>query len=73
MEILILLGNIHSIISLTLIMKALILLRDIYSIISLTDNGSFDLTEGYLQYRQPDSDNESFDLTEGYLQYHQHD
>jgi hypothetical protein len=54
-------------------MKALILLRDIYSIISLTDNESFDLTEGYLQYHQPDSDNESFDLTEGYLQYHQPD
>ena len=50
-------------------MKALILLRDIYSIISLTDNENFDLTEGYLQYHQPDSDNESFDLTEGYLQY----
>ena len=44
----------YSIISLTLIMKALILLRDIYSIISLTDNESFDLTEGYLQYHQPD-------------------
>jgi hypothetical protein len=54
-------------------MKALILLRDIYSIISLTDNESFDLTERYLQYHQPDSDNESFDLTEGYLQYHQPD
>jgi hypothetical protein len=39
----------------------------------MTDNESFDLTEGYLQYHQPDSDNESFDLTEGYLQYHQHD
>ena len=54
-------------------MKALILLRDIYSIISLTDNKSFDLTEGYLEYHQPDSDNESFDLTEGLLQYHQPD
>jgi hypothetical protein len=54
-------------------MKALILVRDIYSIISLTDNESFDLTKGYLQYHQPDSDNESFDLTERYLQYHQPD
>ena len=56
-------------------MKVLILLRDIYSIISLTDNESFDLilTEGYLQYHQPDSDNESFDLTKGYLQYRQPD
>ena len=35
-------------------MKALILLRDINSIISLIDNESFDLTEGYLQYHQPD-------------------
>ena len=54
-------------------MKVLILLRDIYSIISLTDNESFDLTEGYLQYHQPDSDNESIDLTKGYLQYRQPD
>jgi hypothetical protein len=52
----------------TLIMEGLILLRDIYSIIVCIDN--FDLTEGYLQYHQPDSDNESFDLTEGYLPYH---
>jgi hypothetical protein len=43
----------------------LILLSDIYSIVSLTDNESFDLTQGYLQYQQPDSDNESFDLTKG--------
>jgi hypothetical protein len=50
MKALILLSDIYSIISLTLIMKALILLRDNYSIISLTDNESFDLTEGYLQY-----------------------
>jgi hypothetical protein len=35
-------------------MEALILLKDIYSIISLIDNESFDLTKGYLQYRQPD-------------------
>jgi hypothetical protein len=54
MKALILLKDIYSIISLTLIMEALILLRDIYSIISLTDNESFDLTEGYLQYHQPD-------------------
>ena len=54
MKALILLRDIYSIISLTLIMKALILLRDIYSIISLTDIESFDLTEGYLQYHQPD-------------------
>jgi hypothetical protein len=47
-------------------MKVLILLRDIYSIISLTDNASFDLTEGYLQYHQPDSDNESYDLTKSF-------
>ena len=47
MKALILLRDIYSIISLTLIMKALILLRDIYSIVSLTDNESFDLTEGY--------------------------
>ena len=73
MKALILLRDIYSIIILTLIMKALILLRDIYSIISLTDNKSFDLTEGYLEYHQPDSDNESFDLTEGLLQYHQPD
>ena len=33
-------------------MKALILLRDQY--LSLIDNESFDLTEGYLQYHQPD-------------------
>jgi hypothetical protein len=33
-------------------MKALILLRDNYSIISLTDNESFELTEGYLQYHK---------------------
>ena len=44
---------------------------DIYSIIVCID--TFDLTEGYLQYHQPDSDNESFDLTKGYLQYHQPD
>jgi hypothetical protein len=73
MKALILLRDIYSIISLTLIMKALILLRDVYSIISLTDNESCDFTKGYLQYHQPDSDNESFDLTEGYLQYHQPD
>ena len=54
-------------------MKALILLRDINSIMSLTDNEIFDLTEGYLQYHQPDSDNESVDLTKGYLQYRQPD
>ena len=54
MKALILLRNIHSIISLTLVMKALILLKDIYSIISLTDNESFDLTKGYLQYHEPD-------------------
>jgi hypothetical protein len=73
MKVLILLKDIYSIISLTLIMKVLILLRDVYSIISLTDNESFDLTEGYLQYHQPDSDNETFDLTKGCLQYHQPD
>jgi hypothetical protein len=44
MKALILLRDIYSIISLTLIMKALILLSDIYSIISLTDNERFDLT-----------------------------
>jgi hypothetical protein len=54
MKALILLRDIYSIISLTLIMKALILLWDIYSIISLTDNENFDLTEGYLQYHHPD-------------------
>jgi hypothetical protein len=47
MKALILLWDIYSIISLTLIMKALILLRDIYSIIILTDNESFDFTMGY--------------------------
>jgi hypothetical protein len=47
----------------------LILLSDIYSIISLTENESFVLTEGDLQYHQPDSDNESFDLTEGQADY----
>ena len=46
-------------------------MRDIYSIIVCIN--TFDLTEGYLQYHQPDSHNESFDLTEGYLQYHQPD
>ena len=46
-------------------------MRDIYSIIVCID--TFDLTEGYLQYHQPDSHNESFDLTKGYLQYHQPD
>ena len=44
------------------------LLKDIYSIIVCID--TFDLTEGYLQYHQPDSDKGRFDLTEGYLQYH---
>jgi hypothetical protein len=45
-----------------------VILRDIYSIIVCID--TFDLTEGYLQYHQPDSDKGRFDLTEGYLQYH---
>ena len=57
--------------SIIVCIEPVILLRDIYSIIVCID--TFDLTEGYLQYHQPDSDNEIFDLTEGYLQYHQPD
>jgi hypothetical protein len=34
-------------------------MRDIYSIIVCIN--TFDLTEGYLQYHQPDSHNESFE------------